>query len=272
MRNIINKQLEQYKNKKVALLFSGGLDSLSLMISCLDVGIKPTLYSFKLEGIESDDIKASRRIANIYGLKLVEVTIPKNISTLIDDVELIIEKFKVKKKTQIQCIQPFIHIVKYVEEDIVLSGLCADDILGTSRKMQVNGRNNNEVFYQMRLDKQNDILSSSYCFIKRVFEEKEKQFIAPYKENMELVNYILSKDFSQLHKPKLKQLTYDNYKNEIDKYNLYRKNSSLQVNSGVREWHDELLKTELNVNNWKSVVGIYNYIYKQKDIELKQAR
>ena len=120
MRNIINKQLEQYKNKKVALLFSGGLDSLSLMISCLDVGIRPTLYSFKLEGIESDDIKASRRIANIYGLKLVEVTIPKNISTLIDDVEFIIEKFKVKKKTQIQCIQPFIHIVKYVEEDIVL--------------------------------------------------------------------------------------------------------------------------------------------------------
>ena len=80
---------------------------------------------------------------------------------------------------------------------------------------------------------------------------------------MELVNYILSKDFSQLHKPKLKQLTYDNYKNEIDKYDLYRKNSSLQVNSGVREWHDELLKTELNINNWKSVVGIYNYIFKK---------
>ena len=69
MRNIINKQLEQYKNKKVALLFSGGLDSLSLMISCLDVGIKPTLYSFKLEGIESDDIKASRRIKMIFILQ-----------------------------------------------------------------------------------------------------------------------------------------------------------------------------------------------------------
>ena len=78
LRSIINKQLEEYKNENVALLFSGGMDSLSLLLSCLDVGIKPTLYSFKIENIDSDDIKASRRIASIYGLELVEVEIKQN--------------------------------------------------------------------------------------------------------------------------------------------------------------------------------------------------
>lgn len=263
LRSIINKQLEKYKNENVALLFSGGMDSLSLLLSCLDVGIKPTLYSFKIENIDSDDIKASRRIASIYGLELVEVEIKQDIEKLIEDIKCIVKKYQVKKKTQIQCIQPFLYLAKEIKEDIVLSGLCADDVLGTSRKMQVNGRNNKEVFYQMRLEKHKDLKSSSYCYIKDVIEEQGKIFVAPYKDNEELVEYLLSKDFSQLHKPKTKQLTLEQYKNEIEKHKLYRKNSSLQINSELNQWHDQLLQTELNVKGWKAIVGIYNYIYKQ---------
>ena len=61
MRKIINDFLEEkitYKDS-VTILFSGGLDSLSLLLSCLDVGIKPKLYIFYLEGYESSDIKSS---------------------------------------------------------------------------------------------------------------------------------------------------------------------------------------------------------------------
>ena len=47
MRGILKSQLQAYSGKGVALLFSGGLDSLSLLLSCIDVGIKPHLYSFK---------------------------------------------------------------------------------------------------------------------------------------------------------------------------------------------------------------------------------
>ena len=263
LRSIINRQLEEYKNESVALLFSGGMDSLSLLLSCLDVGIKPTLYSFKIENIDSDDIKASRRIASIYNLNLVEVIIPTDLSIQLEDIKFIIEHFKVKKKTQVQCIQPFLYIVKEIKEDIVLSGLCADDLYGTTRKMQEVGRRSDSEFYKVRLDKQNDLKSSSYCYIKQIFDEVGKQFVAPYKDNQELVDYFLDKGLNELHKPKLKQKTYENYKDDIDKNKLYRKNSSLQVNSGLRELHEELLKTDINIKNWKSIVGIYNYIYKQ---------
>ena len=263
MRNIINKQLNKYKGENIALLFSGGMDSLSLLLSCLDVGIKPKLYSFKIEGIESDDIIASRKIAKIYNLELVEVELKQNIDILISDIKYIIKKYNVKKKTQIQCIQPFLYLVKEIKEDIVLTGLCADDILGTTRKIQVEGSKNDDKFYQMRLDKHNDLKSSSYCYIKMIFEENNKKLIAPYKDNDELTSFLLSKTFSEIHKPKIKQITYNFYSNEIEKNKLYRKNSSLQINSALNQWHDKLLETELNVNNWKSVVGIYNYIYNQ---------
>lgn len=70
MRKIIDDFLEEKIRDKnsVAILFSGGLDSLSLLLSCLDIGIKPVLYTFFLESYESSDIKSSRNIAKIFGL------------------------------------------------------------------------------------------------------------------------------------------------------------------------------------------------------------
>ena len=56
---------------------------------------------------------------------------------------------------------------------------------------------------------------------------------------------------------------YESYKVELDKYKLYRRNSNLQVNSKIREYHNLLLLTDLNTRNYKSVVGIYNSMYKQ---------
>lgn len=258
MRTILSNYLKVYKGEEVALLFSGGLDSLSILLSCMDVGIKPHLYSFKLDGVESEDIKVSRRVAKIYGLSYTEIDIPKD--NLLSDVVYIIRKYGVKKKTQVQCIHPFIYVEGYIDEKIVLSGLCADDIYGTSRKMQVVGNRDANEFYIQRLEKHKDVESSSYKYIKSIFEDNGKVFVAPYKDNNELVNYILSKNFFELHKPKLKNVMYESYKAEIITHNLYRRNSSLHINSGIREWHNDLLSMPINKDGYKSVVGIYNKI------------
>lgn len=263
MRKIINKQLEQYKNNNVALLFSGGMDSLSLLLSCLDVGIKPKLYTFRLEGYMSDDSIRSKHIAEIFNLDITEIIIEENLENLLHDISYIIEKFDVKKKTQIQCIQPFIHIVNHVKEDVVVSGICADDIYGTSKKMQIAGRKDPYIFNEKRRLAHENIQSSSYSFIKQIFEEYNKIFVAPYKDNNCLCEYILGKTFNQLHSPKQKNIMYESYKVELDKYKLYRRNSNLQVNSKIREYHNLLLLTDLNTRNYKSVVGIYNSMYKQ---------
>ena len=269
MRTIINKELVKYKNHSIALLFSGGMDSLSLLLSCIDVGIKPHLYTFKLKNYDSEDFNCSKKIANIFNLKITEIIIDdSNLDKLIDDIKYIIKTFKVKKKTQIQCIYPFLYIVNEVKENIVLTGLCADDLYGSSRKMQELGRKDLKEFNLKRELIVKDLKASSYIYIKQIFESHNIKFIAPYKENQDLINYFMNKTFKELHSPKQKNVMYENYETELLKYNLYRKNSNLQCNSKIRESHDRLLNSKYNINNNKAITGIYNRLYKEawKDV------
>ncbi len=263
MRNIINKQLEQYKDKEVALLFSSGMDSLTLLLSCLDVGIRPHLYTVRMEDFVSEDVIKSRRIKDIYNLEYTEVVIPNDIEQLKTDVRYIIEKFKVKKKTQVQCIYPFLYIVNYVKEDIVLCGVCADTLYGSSRKMSELARKSEEEFAKKRKELHENPDTASYSFTRDIFVENGKIFVAPYKDNRELIDYFYSKTHKELNSPKQKNVAYEEYKKEIVEHKLYRKKSSMQVDAKIREWHDKLLETDLNVKGWKAIVGIYNHIYKQ---------
>lgn len=262
MRRIINNYLQPYSEQEVALLFSGGLDSLSILFSCLDLGIKPHLYTFKLDGYDSEDYLVSKRIAKELNLELTEVVVPHDTTQLVLDVFNIIKTYRVKKKTQVQCIHPFLYIVENIKEPIVLTGLCADDLYGSARKMQEIGRKDDTIFYQKRLEKHLDATASSYKFIKELFTSHNKTFIAPYKDSKDLSEFILNKDLKELHSPKQKNIMYIAYKEELDRYSLYRRNSNLQINSHLREFHDNLLLTDLNTKNYKSVTGVYNTIYR----------
>ena len=61
---------------------------------------------------------------------------------------------------------------------------------------------------------------------------------------------------------KQKKQTYEAFKTEIDNLSLYRRSSNMQINSGIREFHDLLLQTDLNQKNFKSVIGVYNQLIK----------
>ena len=260
MRKIINDFLEEKITDKdsVAILFSGGLDSLSLLLSCLDVGIKPKLYTFYLEGYESSDIKSSRRISEIFNLKLIEIPIKENINALVYDIEYIIKTFRTYKKTAIQCIHPFLYIKPYIKEKYVLSGLCADDLYGTSKHMSIISKDI-EKFNSERIKKIGDESASGYKYIKSIYGDRI--FIAPYKECKELIEYFLNLNYKEMNSPKQKNTTYVSYQGEIDRFKLYRRNENLQCASKIREYHDLLLKTELNIGNNKIVTPIYRNIY-----------
>ena len=259
LREMINKYLDDNIDnyEDVALLFSGGMDSLSLLISCIDLGIKPHLYTFYLDNYVSEDIKASREIANIFNLKLTEIKINTSQDRLIKDVKYIIKKFGVTKKTAIQCIHPFIYVIPEIKEKYVLSGLCADDLYGTPRSM-AKLCDDVEKFNELRLKKLKDETSSSYSYIRDMLHEANKIFIAPYKTCEEISCYMMKLSYKDMNRPKQKNIMYEDYKDVLDKYKLYRRNSNLQCNSKIREWHDLLLESEENINNNKSVTGIYN--------------
>lgn len=263
LKGLMNKYISENINvDKVGLLFSCGMDSLSILFSMLENDIKPTLYTFRTDTYFSEDFKRSKDLADKLDLKFVEIIVPTDCKTIERDVRYIVRKFKVKKKTQIQCIHPFLYIDKS-DEDVFVSGLCADDLYGTSRKMAILGKDDEEFSKARKVIHDNEE-ASSYKFIKGMFEEEGTLLLCPYKEDCDISSYILSKAYDELNKPKQKMIMYTAYKDYLDRYDLYRRNSGLQCNSMLREAHDKLLNTSLNTANSKSIVAIYNQIYKEE--------
>lgn len=264
MREIMNNELSVYKGKEIGLLFSGGMDSLCILLSCLDVGIKPHLYTFKLAHYDSEDYLTSKRISEIFDLELTTVVIDDtDVGKLRKDVEYIIKRFNTKRKIRIQCIYPFLYVVPQVKEKIILTGLTGDTLQGTSnRKMFVAGRHNHEEFQRMRWEELSDLEDGSFAQVNELFKEKGIELVDYYRFSKGLIEYMMPMNFLELNRPKEKMIMYTAFKDEIDKYKLYRRGSSYQCNSRIREWHDKLLETDLNVNNNVSVVAIYNRMYK----------
>lgn len=263
LRTLINNHLSRHINdqKSVAVLSSGGMDSLSVVLSCIDLGITPTLYTFYLKSFPSPDLHSSREISRIFNLPIREIEIDdSDINILIKDVHYIIQTYGVKKKTAIQCIHPFLYVAPVVQEDVVLTGLCADDLYGTSRSMAKH-RSDWDTFQSLRMGRVTNPTASAYTYIKSVFEAAGKQFVAPYKNSQELIQYMTRQTYKEMNSPKQKTPAYIAYKEEIDRFELYRRNENLQCGSRIREWHDSLLTTHLNPNQAKTVVSVYNRIY-----------
>lgn len=268
IRKIINGILNDEITDKnsVALLFSGGTDSLTCLFSLLDIGVKPTLYSFHLEGIEHEDIIVSKKVSKYYNLNHVIVEIPKDLIRLKEDVVYLTKTMKLNRKTNVQCSYPFLHVLPKVNEKYVVGGLCADDLYGTSKSMSIKYAKDKVGFDVARKKIFENQLSSAYAPIKSIVEMNGKKFITPYRDG-KLINFFMSKSWEELNKPKQKQVAVSNYKEYFDELNVYRRNTNLQVGSKIREWHNELIATDLNVNNRNRVDEIYKDLYKEGNDE-----
>lgn len=259
---MINYFNENIDDNGVALLFSGGTDSLTCLFSLLEVNIRPTLYSFHLEGVVHKDIEVSKKVAMYFDLPHVIVEIPKNTEQLKSDVIYLTQKMSLNRKSNIQCTYPFLHMMSYIKEDIVVSGLCADDLYGTSKSMSIKYANDKVGFDKARRKTLQNQYSSAYKPISDLFKSHNKTLLLPYR-NESIIAFFMKHSWSELNKPKQKQIALNSYTKYFDDLNVYRRNTSLQVGSKIREWHNELLNTGLNKNNRKRVDEIYKDLYKE---------
>lgn len=264
MQNLRECLKEDIKSKitseDVAVFLSGGMDSTCCLLSCIDLGLNITAYSFYLEGHISQDICASREITKKLGIKLNEVIVPYSSYKLQEDVFKIIKEYKTAKKTAVQCIHPFIYIMPTVKEKDIISGLYADDLYGTSRKGNIIGRRSKKEFDEYRR-KQLAQKDYSCVYIKECARKYGKNLITPFVGGF-TEEYLMSLDWKEMNGKRPKMIAVKAFEDYYMKNAWYRKNSNLQVNSGIREYHDLLLNTPMNKRKNKSVTGIYNDILK----------
>jgi asparagine synthetase B (glutamine-hydrolysing) len=265
LREFIN---EYFSNKitdkqSVSLLFSGGTDSLTCLFSLLDLGIKPKLYSFHLENIIHDDIVISKQVSDYYQLQHEIIEIKRDIRQLKNDVQYLIPAFNITRKTNVQCTYPFLHVLPHIEEQYVVTGLCADDLYGSAKSVTIKAAKDKTVFDEIRNKTFDNLYSSAYKPIKELVENVyNKTLIAPYREP-KIIDFFMQFSWSELNKPKQKQLSLTAYEDFFSRQNIYRRNNNLQVGSKIREWHSELVLTDINKYNRRRVDEIYKDLGKE---------
>lgn len=264
LKQLLKKNIKEaiQDEKNIALLFSGGTDSLTCLFSMLEINIKPTLYTFFLEGFPNKDVEYSEKVASYYNLKHIVIEIPYNVKMLEEDVSYITTNLPVDRKTNVQCAFPFLYVIPKISEEVIVSGLCADDLYGTSKSVAIKASKDKEIFDAIREKAYINLNSSAYLPIKVLIENKyKKKLIAPYKSK-EIYDYFMSFSWGELNKPKQKQIAIDSFSNYYENQIIYRKNSNLQVESKIREYHDEIINGKLNKNNRKRVDEIYKDLIK----------
>jgi asparagine synthetase B (glutamine-hydrolysing) len=260
LRPLLLKSLKEKLNgsEHVAILYSGGFESFSCLCLCLELGIKPHLYTFYLDGVESHDIVKARSDARVFGVPFTEVRIPNLYEKLKKDVFFLIHALGTTRKTVIQCVHPLLYALPKIREKHVIIGLERGRPWGLNQKGTTAGYKGLEAFNEYRRFAIEEQKRNSIHYIVDMIN-RDHVCIRPYDDD-DVNDWFMSKTYKELNSPHAKQPILDEFSEEVEMCNVKLKHASYQVESKLREFHDKLLEDPiLNPDKqYKSVVGVYN--------------
>lgn len=255
LRNLLIDAIQKQINneKEIAIFFSGGTDSLTCLFSCLELNIKPKLYTFHLEDHISEDVKVSKKIADYFKLEHKIVSIKKDKNQLVNDIKNLICTYGVYNKIRLQILYPFPYLLEHTSEKFVITGLSADTLYGTNYHSELSASNKfNQVRNQAILTDEID----GYHTLKKMVNSAEKTLVAPYRDK-KVVDYFLKFSWEELNKPIQKNVSVEAFNDYFEALSVYRKSNSLILNSGIIKFHDILISSEFNKNNRKTLDEIF---------------
>lgn len=240
---------------RVAVLLSGGVDSVSVAFAAHRLGKKITAYTFHLDGQPSYDSQKAVDIAKIMGWDYHVVIIPTN--NIERDFIRLAEEVQCKKKTHFECCFPFLYVYPQIKEHEVLSGWAADGYYGVSKKANIHYKHTKEKFDEFRKDYFGDNSRAGYLWHKRIAEElNKKRFVAPYLDPS-VAEFFMSKDWYELNQPYQKHHVVEAFP-EFKQVGGIKKHINLQLGSGIDKLFERevLSNTRLNFNNRKRVMDV----------------
>lgn len=251
------------KQKKVALLLSGGVDSLTLGFALEHLGIEVVAYTFKLKGTASADAESAEKASRIMGWEFNLIEMP--IDNLKKDFIELSEKWKCKKKTQFECTWPFLYIAPLVKEKYIMCGVGADSHYGLSKKAMINYRHTKELMNQFRSEYFAQENPGGWLQQIAVFQNYDIKICAPYL-HPDIIKFFMQFSWEEINRPKEKQMIIDSYPEFFNKID-HRKHANMQIVAGVREVFETLLDSDLNVNNRIRVMDLCrDYAYQEEGL------
>jgi asparagine synthetase B (glutamine-hydrolysing) len=250
------------RTDEVGLLLSGGTDSMTVLWCLQFFGVRVQAYTFYLEGRVSKDVMAARLASETYGVPLTEIEIPyQSTGALAFDVAQLVHDMGSARKTAVECTWPFMHVTPFVVEEQMFTGMSADDLYGSAAHMQINYGKNPSAFRAKRAEQMADERTGGWCYVRDLFNRDAIELCAPYRDEV-VIDWFLQRSFAELHTPKQKGVALRAFEKEYAKTKMYRRQSNLQVGSGIREYMARMLDDpEVNPKGRKWLRGDQGGLY-----------
>ena len=236
----------QAPSKDVAVLMSGGVDSLTCAFSAQRLGKRVHTYTMYVNGQETPDSIAAKEAAEIFGWDHHEIDVP--VSNVKDDFLRLMRYYDCKKKTHVECTFPFLYVYPHIKEKHVLSGVAADGWYGVSKRANIHFKHTKELFDTFRNDYFGAPNPAGVRQQEQLAEEIEANLIAPYLDK-DVADWMMQHDWDFFNKPYQKAPIIEAYP-EFEELPKKRKHANLQLVAGIPEYFEKLLEdNELNYRN-----------------------
>jgi len=248
LRNIIG---EQFPEKEVCLLLSGGADSTLVGLVADELGKEVHSISFRLNEQTSWDYQTAKSTSNSLGWCFHEVVVPTN-DPKVDFLDLV-QNHKCKKKTELEVLYPFIHLMKKVKDlgfTKVLTGFSSP--IPDGRRDSIKIKQDNFQYWEETLSEEFDSSATKICV---EFAQRENILVQQPLNDRSIKNILVGKTWTEIHKPYWKAPWKIPYKDTFEKLGLLSlgKTPGLQVGGGIESYFSPLINDpEINFKGYIS--------------------
>jgi len=247
------------KDKPVALLLSGGVDSTTLLFMLLEEGYTVNAYTFRLKDIMSTDCKIARKTCETFNVNFNEILLD------FDDPDVLYEgikdlriKYNLVKKTETECSYIMKKAFDDIKEDQIITGHCSDGHFVLSKKGMIHYKHNLELMQKYKIKLFSNKNYGQKDTLNQMVVEYNKVIMMPY-TNMEVYDLLFPYTWDELNKPKQKQIIRNIYPDLLQKTNIKTHVNFQLGDSGIADKiRDTLIGSKYNKLNHKNPVGIYN--------------
>lgn len=257
IKPIMMKLVENLPNE-VGLFLSSGIDSRCILFALLEAGKQVHTYSFTLDDRMSRDCEVAQQVSNEFGVKFTKVLLPTNIQVLKDDVLVLHHKYGCTKKTEYECVWPFLYAYSVVEEPVVANDILADGHFCISKRARTRFKDDLDAYRREYFSSPN---GGQYLQHLKLAERCETSVFAPYR-SQEMIDYFMGTTYEQCNKPHQKQPILNAFPEQFARCKVYPHTNFQLGDSGISEHFNELLKTDWNRCGFKLVTGIFNRVNK----------
>lgn len=216
----------------VALLFSAGTDSLTVLWTLLELNARVTCYTFRLKALQSTDAKASALACRTWNVPQVIVTDGPDVE---GDVRRVVGIIGSARKTHVEVMYAYWHLLAAVKERQVWSGIQADTLYGSNKKSAIaHGKTSAAKFAAFRRSLLTDADQEGLAQAHLLAKHFSKDLRTPYSDAA-LREWFMAWNWSELNRPRQKMPAVLGFRDRFSEVAIYRKDDNLQCGSGIRE-------------------------------------